>query len=247
MSLRSLTFSTPFTSRIVGAVLAVLALSSVANAVTLFWDANSSLAGTGTWDVNTTQNWKTTNTAGAPDAKWFPNDGTVVAGFGGNPGAGTAGSGIGGPDGKITVVGTINLDSLIIQPTAGNYSITGGTLNITNPNSSIVIRTQTLGGSARAEMINSAISGTNITLVADFASTNALSARLDIGDNNSTANPNTFTGDLILAGTGTSFNNTWEQINLNNSVALPATATVRMRRDNCQLLFTAGGVGGTNP
>src|SRR4051812_14430915 len=160
MSLRSLTFSTPFTSRIVGAVLAVLALSSVANAVTLFWDANSSLAGTGTWDVNTTQNWKTTNTAGAPDAKWFPNDGTVAAAFGGAPGAFVAGqAGLGGTNGRVTLSGTANVESLIIQPASGNYSITGGTINIANPNRSIVILTQTIGGSARAEMINSAMSG----------------------------------------------------------------------------------------
>ena len=227
------------------AFLAVLSLTPVANAVTLYWDANSLLAGTGTWDVNTTQNWKTTNTAGAPDAKWFPNDGTVDAAFGGAAGAG--GSGLGGATGKVTVSGTVNVNSLIIQPVSGNYSLTGGTINIANPNSSIVMLTQTLGGAARAEMINSAISGTNITIVADHANTNALSARLDIGDNNSTANPNTFTGDLIMTGTGTGFNNTWEQINLNNSVALPSTATVRMKRDNVQLLFTAGGAAGTVP
>ena len=227
------------------AFLAVLFLTSLANAVTLYWDANSSLAGTGTWDVNTTPNWSTTNVAGAPSAKWNPNDGTLDAAFGGA--AGTGASGLGGPTGKVTVSGTVNVNSLFIQPVSGNYSLTGGTINIANPNSSIVILTQTLGGAARAEMINSAISGTNITIVADFANTNALSGRLDIGDNNSTANPNTFTGDLILTGSGTGFNNTWEQINLNNSVALPATATVRMKRDNCQLLFTAGGAAGANP
>src|SRR5215208_7084625 len=43
------------------ALLAVLFLASPASAVTLFWDANSSLAGSGTWDVNTTTNWSTTN------------------------------------------------------------------------------------------------------------------------------------------------------------------------------------------
>src|SRR5438105_3149978 len=87
---------TIFTSPLIcaAAFLAVVSITSIANAVTLYWDANSSLAGTGTWDVNTTQNWKTTNTAGAPDAKWFPNDGTVDAAFGGA--AGTGGSGLGG-------------------------------------------------------------------------------------------------------------------------------------------------------
>jgi len=228
------------------AFLAVLSVTSFASAVTLFWDANSNLAGTGTWDVNTTQNWRTTNTAGAPDAVWNPNDGSLTAAFGGNPGAGVAGSGVGGADGKVTVTGTIELDSLIIQPTAGNYSITGGTLHFNNPNSSIVVRTHLLGGSARAEMINSPITGTDITVVADFISTSGISSRLDLGDSNSTANPNTFTGDLIFTGTGTSFStNAWEQICMNNSVALPSTATVRMRRDQSQLLFAAGGVAGS--
>lgn len=233
-------------------LLAVLCHTAGVNAVTLYWDANSSLAGTGPWDVNTTTNWKTTNTAGAPDAKWFPNDGTVAAAFGGNPGAGVAGSGVGNAtNGQITIAAatTVNVDSLIIQPSAGNYSITGGTINITNPNRSIVMFTQG-SGAARAEIINSAISGGTITQVADFASNNPASARLDIGDNRSTVTPppNTFTGDLIFTGTGTGLNNgVFAQINLNNAVALPSTATIRMRRDESQLLFTAAGVAGTNP
>src|SRR5437762_3755594 len=52
-------------------------------AQTLYWDANSSLGGSGTWDVNTTQNWSSVNTAQAPDSKWTPNDGTESAAFNG--------------------------------------------------------------------------------------------------------------------------------------------------------------------
>ena len=59
------------------AFVTALWLTPAANAVTLFWDADSTLEGTGTWDVNTTQNWSTSNVAGAPDAKWNPNDGTA--------------------------------------------------------------------------------------------------------------------------------------------------------------------------
>ena len=52
MSFRSMTHFVTFTSHVVcaAALLAVLSVASVADAVTLFWDANnSSLIGNGTW------------------------------------------------------------------------------------------------------------------------------------------------------------------------------------------------------
>ena len=36
---------------------------------------------------------------------------------------------LGGPDGKITVSGTINIDTLTFSPTVGSYSLDGGTIN----------------------------------------------------------------------------------------------------------------------
>src|SRR4029079_7979883 len=75
-----------------GAALLVTAISialaaSWLFASTLYWDANGSLSGNGTWDNNITQNWKTTNVAGAADSKWTPNDGSMDAQFGGATGA----------------------------------------------------------------------------------------------------------------------------------------------------------------
>src|SRR4051794_19953882 len=78
------------------------------NAAILYWDANSSLAGNGTWDDNTTQNWRSVNSAGAPDSKWTPNNGTLDAQFGGATAyTATVASGT-----------TINANSLTFAPTA---------------------------------------------------------------------------------------------------------------------------------
>jgi fibronectin-binding autotransporter adhesin len=237
----ALTFFTPQLI-CAGALLPSLSLTSPANAATLFWDANSSLAGTGTWDVAATTDWKTTNTAGAPDSTWTPNDGTVDAQFGGNPGAGTTGSGLGGANGKVTASGTINVDTLTFQSTlsAGNYSIYGGTLNFTNPTSSIVMACNTTG-SSRQQIIGSVISGGNIAVVAGQGGS-GINAFLTLGGDGSGVT-NTFTGDLIFEGPNTATQG-FSQIAINNPAALPTTATVRMRRNLSQLLFNGGGVGG---
>jgi fibronectin-binding autotransporter adhesin len=224
------------------ALLAALSLGSVANAVTLNWDADSSLKGTGTWDVNTTQNWKTTNTAGAPDAKWNPNDGTVDASFGGALGA-AAQDGTGSPDGKVSVSGTINVDSITLAATAGTYAINGGTLNITNPTSSILMNTLT-GSASRAQVISSVIAGSNITVFGANGAGGGANGLLTLGGDGSGVT-NTFTGDLIFAGPSKATNG-FAQININNPTALPSSATVRMQRNLSQLLFGAGGASGSS-
>ncbi|MEX2308068.1 MAG: autotransporter-associated beta strand repeat-containing protein [Pirellulales bacterium] len=224
--------------KLLAALAATLAIAPAAHAV-LYWDANGNLAGSGTWDVNTTQNWRTTNDVGPPDSTWTPNDGTQDAAFGGNPGAGVAGSGLGGTDGKVTVSGTINVHSLIMQPTAGNYSLSGGAINITDPANSIVMNTNT--GPVRAQVIASAIGGTDITVVVPNTA-GTVNSFVTLGAP-ATGATNTFTGDLIFGGPNTAGG--FSQININNPTALPATATVRMMRNLCQLLFTAGGVSGT--
>src|SRR4051794_1154796 len=92
------------------ALVAAIIVAPTAQAVGLYWDANSgTLAGTGTWDTAAT-NWSTTSAGGGTHVAWSPNDGSVDANFGGNPGAG--GSGLGGANGKVTVSGTINVDTL---------------------------------------------------------------------------------------------------------------------------------------
>src|SRR3981189_538900 len=139
MSFRSNTHSASFASHVIraAAFAAALAIAPAAQAV-LYWDQDSNLGGNGTWDVNTTVNWSTTNAAGAPNSTWTPNDGTQDAQFNG---PGTAGYTVTIPSGT-----TINANSLgfgILGPTvARNVTVTGGTvINITNPNSSIVMTT----------------------------------------------------------------------------------------------------------
>src|SRR3954453_23867456 len=83
MSFRAIGRSRLFTTQVVRATTLLVALAIAPSAHALFWDPDSNLGGDGTWDVNTTQNWRTTNTAGAPDSKWFPNDGTQDANFNG--------------------------------------------------------------------------------------------------------------------------------------------------------------------
>ncbi|HEY3392786.1 MAG TPA: PEP-CTERM sorting domain-containing protein [Lacipirellulaceae bacterium] len=213
----------------VAAVVILAIWQSTADAA-LYWNANGSLGGNGTWDVNTTQNWSTTNAPGPADSTWTPNDGTQDAEFNGS-GSYTVTI----PDGT-----TINAKSIALGIAAGNTTITGGTIiNISDPTNSILMNTNT-SGSARAQIIASPISGTDITVVPN--ATGSINSFLTLGAN-ATGATNTFTGDLIFGGptTATGFS----QININNPTALPSTATVRMKRGLSQLLFTAGGVSGT--
>jgi autotransporter-associated beta strand protein len=244
MLIRTINRSASIASQIVRAVAlsAALAVAPAAHAVTLFWDQNGSLAGTGTWDVNTTANWNPTTTASDPNVVWNPNDGTLDASFGGNPGAGTAGSGLGGANGKVTVSGAVNVRTIILQTILGNYSLSGGSINIADPANSFIMQTN-LGTGPLAQIIASPISGTDITVVANAAPGNQ-NTFLTLGAPGSGAT-NTFTGDLIFGGTVAAGGNGFNQININNPTALPSTATVKMRRTNSQLLFTAGGVSGT--
>lgn len=214
---------------------AALAVAPAAHAV-LYWDADSNLGGNGTWDVATTQVWSTTNAAGAPNSTWTPNDGTQDAAFNG-PATGAASYTVTIPGGT-----TINANSLAFGIPVGNVRIEGGTaLNISSPTNSIVMNTNT-SGSARTQIIKSAISGTDITVVVPFAP--GINSFLTLGAN-PTGATNTFTGDLIFAGGNTSILGSRHQIAIDNPTALPATATVRMKRNICQLLFGGGGGGQT--
>ncbi len=243
MSFHSMIQSTSFTNYIIraAALLAALWLTPVVSAVTLYWDADGTLEGSGAWDANSTQNWSTTNVAGAPDSKWDPNDGTVDAAFGGTLAASPPGDGTGSTNGRVTVSGTINVDSITLAPTANSYAISGGTLHITNPTNSIVMST-ILSGANRAQIIASQITGTDITVFADNGGGSA-NALLTLGAPG-TGVTNTFTGDLIFGGPSTASVGL-SQININNPTALPSTATVRMQRNLSQLLFGAGGASGS--
>jgi hypothetical protein len=235
MSFRFNTYSATFTSQMVRVAALAAALVLVPNAhATLFFDgdANGSPGGSGAWDVATTMNWSTTG-AGAPDSTWTPNDGTQDAAFNGTAGY------------TATIAGgtTINADSVAFGVTAGNVIITGGTaLNLTDATNTIVMNTNTTG-TARTQIIRSALSGTDITVVANAAPGN-VNAFLTIGANPAGAT-NTFTGDLIFGGTFAANANGFHQIAIDNPTALPATATVRMKRTLSQLLFGGGGGGQT--
>jgi fibronectin-binding autotransporter adhesin len=236
MSFRSISRSASFTSHVVraAALIAALAVAPAAQAV-LTWDADSNLGGNGTWDIATTQVWSTTGTAGAPDSTWTPNDGTQDAAFNG-PATGAVSYTVTIPSGT-----TINANSLAFGIPAGNVRIEGGTaLNISSATNSIVMNTNT-SGTARTQIIKSAISGTDITVVANAPGINSF---LTLGAN-PTGATNTFTGDLIFAGSGVPTAGSRHQIAIDNPTALPATATVRMKRSISQLLFGGGGGGQT--
>src|SRR4051812_37611151 len=229
---------TKFYASILASVVRVLALAAALVNIptahaTLYWDADSNLQGNGTWDIATTQVWRTTNAAGAPNSTWTPNDGTQDAAFNG-PTTGAASYTVTIPSGT-----TINAKSLTFGIPVGNVRIDGGTaISISDPNNSIVMNTN-VGGAARTQIIKSAISGTNITVIANAAAGN-VNSFLTLGAN-PTGATNTFTGDLIFGGTFATGGAGFSQIAIDNPTALPATATVRMKRDLCQLLFGGGG------
>jgi fibronectin-binding autotransporter adhesin len=221
-------------TNLVAAFVILATLQSTAHAV-LYWNANSNLGGDGIWDVNTTQNWNTTNAPGPPDSTWTPNDGTQDAVFNGPP--------TGAASYTVTIpAGTpINANSLAFGIPMGNVRIEGGTaIYITSPTSSIVMNTN-MSGTARTQIIKSAISGTDITVVANAPGINSF---LTLGAN-PTGATNTFTGDLIFAGSGVPTVGSRHQIAIDNPTALPPTATIRMQRNISQLLFGGGGGGQT--
>jgi fibronectin-binding autotransporter adhesin len=220
--------ATSFTYPLVraAALALALAMAPAAHAV-LYWDADSMLGGNGNWDTTST-NWRTTNDVGAPNSTWTPDDGTQDAAFNGSAGY------------TVTIPsGTISANSLTFGVAAGNVRITGGTINISDPDNSIVMNTN--NGAFRTQIIQSAISGTDITMVPNPTGTGR--AFLTLGSN-PTGPANTFTGDLIFGGAS---NLGLSQIAIDHPDALPATATVRMKRGNSQLLFGGGGAGQTAP
>src|SRR4029079_13599819 len=103
----------------------------------------------------------------------------------------------------------------------------GGTINIASPTSSIVMNTNT-SGTARAQIIRSAIGGTDITVVAN-AVAGSVNSFMVLGASPS-GTTNTFTGDLIFGGTFPTGATGFSQIAIDSPTALPSTATVRMKR-----------------
>ncbi len=167
----------------------------------------------------------------SPNSTWTPNDGTQDAVF--NGGATYTAT--------IPAGTTINVHSLSFGITAGNTKITGGTaINISDPLNSIIMNTNT-SGTARTQIIQSPISGTDITVVPN--ATGSVNSFLTLGANPSGPG-NTFTGSLIFGGANPTAGLT--EIAIDNPLALPATATVKMRRNNAQLLFGGGGGGQTS-
>ena len=234
--------SPSFTSHAVGAValaaaLGVLAIisSPAALAVNLYWDndgnpvgntvsntGGTGLGGTGTWDTTSLKWWDGVSS----DVAWTDGNDAL---FYGNASY------------TVTQSGNFAPNSLTFGVGAGNVVITGGTLTLNNPASDIIMKTNE-SGTARTQIIRSAIAGTDITVDVPFAP--GINSFLTIGAN-PTGATNTFTGDLIFTGANTSTAGSRHQIAIDNPTALPATATIRMKRNICQLLFGGGGGGQT--
>src|SRR3954454_4441248 len=195
----------------------VLTIAPSVHAASQYWDANGSaagLGGTGNWSVTTggTGNWNDSTGTG-PQQDWVDGSDAVF-------------------NGTATYTTTIspptqvfNANSLAFGVTAGNAILTGGTINIASPTNSIVMNTNT-SGTARTQIIRSAIGGTDLTVVANAAAGN-VNSFLTIGAN-PTGATNTFTGDLIFGGTISGGGTGFSEIAIDNPTALPATATVRM-------------------
>jgi autotransporter-associated beta strand protein len=234
MSLRLHIYCSSFKSHVVraAALVAALFVAPAAHA-TLYWDANSALGGNGAWDNGVGTVWSTTNAAGAPNSTWTPNDGTQDAVFNGSASyTATIASGT-----------TINAHSVAFGISAGNVTITGGdALNIADPTNSFVMNTNT-SGTARQQIVNTPITGTNITMFAANG-VGGVNAFLALGLAGTTGPSNTYSGDLIFAGPNNATSG-FSQIAINHPNALPSTATVRMKRNLSQLLFGGGGAAGT--
>src|SRR3954451_10327475 len=150
----------------------VLTITPSMHAASQYWDANGSaagLGGTGTWSVTTggTGNWNDATGTG-PRQDWVDGSDAVF-------------------NGTATYTTTIspptqvfNTNSLAFGITAGNVILTGGTINIASPTNSIVMNT--LGGTARTQIIRSAIAATDITVVANAVAGN-VNSFLTIGAN----------------------------------------------------------------
>jgi fibronectin-binding autotransporter adhesin len=212
------------------------ALSGAAHGATQYWDINgptAGLGGTGTWDFTTgaTGNFNDSTGTG-PRQDWANTNDAVFNG--------TATYTV-----TIQSGATINANSIAFGTTAGNDTITGGTaLNIASSTASIVNNTN-VTGSARAQIINSPIGGTDITIVVN-ASTATINAITTLGSNTSTT-VNSFTGNLILGGNGTGASaSKLNEVIINGTGIMPQGAGQKFlyNRDFSQIGFTAGGASG---
>ena len=230
-------FASVVRSAALAAALSVVAIiSSPAPAVSLYWDNDANPVGNtvsnsggtglgvaGTWDTSSLKWWDGVSS----DVAWTDGNDAL---FYGNASY------------TVTQSGNFAPNSLTFGVGTGNVIITGGTLTIGSPTNSIVMNTNKTG-TARVQIIRSAISGTDITVVANAATGN-VNSFLAIGAN-PTGMTNTFTGDLIFGGTFAAGATGLSQVAIENPTALPATATVRMKRTLSQLLFGGGGGGQT--
>jgi len=106
----------------IAAGLALLLIAAPAPAAVLYWIGPAS---GGTWD-NTTPNWNTAADGSGTTCAWNdPTYGQDVAYFPKTPIGG------GGTFTAVILSGTINANGITIDNTAGNVTLTGGTLNLT--------------------------------------------------------------------------------------------------------------------
>jgi len=169
------------------ALLACVALVALpAHAASYTWDVNGATTGaggTGAWDTTSSfwNNGAITTWVDVANDAVFPNTAGVVT---------------------ISAGQTRTADFITFSNPAGNYNIAGGDassrLNLNNAIKSIVMQTNVT--STNGQAINANISGTDITVANNYDGTlpaNATSRTL-LNING----PNSFTGSLILGGTG---------------------------------------------
>lgn len=219
--------------RLVVAATSAISLTAGLSAGTLYWDTNSSTAGSGnaggTWDSGT--NWTTDAAGGAATVGWTNGEDVVFS-------AGTDGIGAW----TVNIAGTVNTPSILFQET-GSKIISGGTINIGGG----ILRSSglALGGSDDI-VINSVLAGSGgLTIQAhgDRTSANGGGSAAELRLNG----VNTFTGGLqITRGlvsftADTAFGNAANAITLNGGgILYNGGTTASINRS-----ITIGGSGGT--
>lgn len=213
--------------------LIISVLASPAMAGTVYWDTNTTTAGSGNvdgaWDA-TTANWSTSSAGTGTTAAWVPGDSAVFA-------AGTDFTGTR----IVTVSGTQSLAGITLNSQLTNLTITGGTLAFGGTQG--IINTSAWGvTSGKTFTLASILTGSNGLAI---ASNGDLSAS---GGGNSSVTKlsgvNTFTGDvsitsgLVAYAADSAFGNAANKIILNGGGLLDNSSNVNLARD---MQILAGG------
>jgi fibronectin-binding autotransporter adhesin len=213
----------------VGATAFAALAPSPVRAAELFWDADgtgTASGGSGTWDT-TSPLWVTSGT----------NHTTWVEGSDANfPSVAPA---------TVTLNGarTVGQLTFSVSATAQQYLLTGGSIAFNNggPTTPSILMATNTSGTNSGQVILSSLSGGDIMIARNMNSNGTL---LNLGGGGATGTAaSTFTGKLILGGTGTGNTySTSNKVSISSPGALPQGAgnSIEFRQDASQLLFTGG-------